>query len=199
MKDGRRTTDDGGRAAGGSVLSCRVLQACSLVALALAASWIGVRNGFTYDDRYIIEWNARVHSLSGGQWWRLFGQSYWPKDWGSDGYRPITMLLFAIEWVAGRGSPAVFHAVNIGLNAAASVAVFTLASLMLPTWAAWLAAALFAVHPVHVEAVANVVGQSELLVGLALCVAVLVYVKARRGGREDGSTEGGLRASSAIA
>src|SRR6185369_17789277 len=61
-------------------------QLCALVALALAASWIGVQNGFTYDDRYIIEWNARVHSIGGGQWWRLFGQSYWPKDWGSDGY-----------------------------------------------------------------------------------------------------------------
>src|SRR5262245_42681908 len=108
------------------------------------------------------------------------------------------MLLFAIEWVVARGSPHVFHSVNIALNAAVSVAVFALATLMVPTWAAWLAAALFAVHPVHVEAVANVVGQSELLVGLMLCVGVWIYVKARRG-PEDGRTGAQVPASRAVA
>jgi hypothetical protein len=197
MSDGRRATAEG-RWRIAPRVPHTAWQMCALIALALAASWIGVQNGFTYDDRYIIEWNARVHSLGAGQWWRLFGQSYWPKDWGSDGYRPVTMLLFAIEWVVGRGSPQVFHAVNIALNAAVSVAVFALASLMLPAWAAWLAAALFAVHPVHVEAVANVVGQSEIIVGLALCSAVVLFVRSR-GGIEDGRTGGRIRASSAIA
>jgi hypothetical protein len=75
--------------------------------------------------------------------------------------------------------------VNIALNAATTVAVFALASLLLPTWAAWLAAALFAVHPVHVEAVANGVGQSELLVAVFLLPAVTLYL---RGRMRDGGT-----------
>ena len=159
----------------------------ALVALALGASVVGLQNGFTYDDRYIIEWNESVHSLSNGGWWKLFGQSYWPKAWGSDGYRPLTMLLYLFEWVAGRGTPSVFHAVNIALNAATTIAVFALAGLLLPVWAAWLAAALFAVHPVHVEAVANIVGQSELLVALLTVVSLHLYVRGRRAGALSGS------------
>ena len=53
---------------------------------------------------------------------------------------------------------------------------------LLPAWAAWLGAALFAVHPLHVEAVANVVGQSELLAALFMFLALLVFLRARRRG-----------------
>ena len=49
-------------------------------------------------------------------------------------------------------------------------------------WAAWIAAALFAVHPVHVEAVANVVGQAELLVAATLISATFLYVRDRQCG-----------------
>jgi hypothetical protein len=152
----------------------------SVVALALAASIVGLGNGFAYDDHTIIATNATIHDP--GNAWRLFAQSYWPKQSGGDAYRPLTMLLFTLEWAVGRGSPLPFHLVNILLNAATSVAVLGLASLLLPLWAAWLTAALFAVHPVHVEAVANGVGQSELLVGLFVTLACAIYVRARANG-----------------
>src|SRR5207249_5583902 len=141
----------------------------ALILLALAASAGGIRNGFTYDDRYIIVMNGAAHHLH--HWWRLFKMSYWPPDWGAEGYRPLTSLFFAVEWVAGRGAPWVFHGVNVVLYLATTAAVFALASSLLPAWAAWLAAAFFAVHPVHVEAVANSVGQSELWVALATVLA----------------------------
>ena len=47
---------------------------------------------------------------------------------------------------------------------------------------AWLAAAFFAVHPVHVEAVANVVGQSEVWAALLLVSATAMYIGSRRDG-----------------
>ena len=153
------------------------LAAPFVAVLSLAASVAGIRNLFTYDDRYIIELAPAMHTLH--RWWDVFQSSYWPKAWGGDGYRPITLLLFRIEWVIGGGNPAVFHAVNIALYVATSVLVFALAKRMLPVWAAWLAAALFAVHPVHVEAVANVVGQSELIVAVSFLVALVVYVNDR--------------------
>jgi protein O-mannosyl-transferase len=153
------------------------LLALLLVALVAASSANGLRNGFTYDDVYIVQKNGIVHTLD--HWWRLFKFSYWPRLYGSDGYRPITMLSFAVEWVVGHGAPWVFHATNVVLYAATTVAVFWVASMLLPLWAAWLAAALFAVHPVHVEAVANVVGQAELSVALLLIVAVGIYLRQR--------------------
>ena len=75
-----------------------------------------------------------------------------------------------------------FHAVNIALYVAVCVLVFALAKRFLPAWAAWITAALFAVHPVHVEAVANVVGQAELIVAVALISATILYVRDRQPG-----------------
>jgi len=60
-----------------------------------------------------------------------------------------------------------------------TVAMFWLASAILPVRAAWLASALFAVHPVHVEAVANTVGQSELTVALLLTIGTALYLHRR--------------------
>lgn len=151
--------------------------AAALVALAVAASWKGVFNDFTYDDQFIVLHNVVMHDLR--NWWRHFSMPYWPAQWGSDGYRPLTILVYGLEWAAGHGMPWVFHAVNIGLYAAVSVAVFYLAETCLPFAAAWVAAALFAVHPLHVEAVANVVGQAELLVALFMIVAVTTYIRRR--------------------
>jgi hypothetical protein len=55
------------------------------------------------------------------------------------------------------------------------------------------------VHPVHVEAVANVVGQSELIAGLATVSASLIYVRARRSGRIGVSTIASITSLFAIA
>ena len=161
------------------------LLAAGVALLAVAASWIGVRNGFTYDDVYIVEKNTAIRSL--GNWWRLFGQSYWPAQWGSDGYRPLTMLAYMLEWAIGGGKAWVFHAANISLYAIIAFMVFFLARTVLPLAAALLAAALFAVHPVHVEAVAGIVGQAELLVAAFVIPAVAIYIKGRNG---DGFTLG---------
>jgi hypothetical protein len=75
-----------------------------------------------------------------------------------------------------------FHAVNLALYALVTLAVFGLARLLLPFGAAFAAAALFAVHPVHVEAVANVVGQAELVCALAALGAVMLYLRTRQSG-----------------
>jgi hypothetical protein len=153
--------------------------AAGVLLLAVAASWVGVRNAFTYDDVYIVERNPAIRDLK--DWWRLFGQSYWPAKWGSDGYRPLTMLAFMIEWAIGGGKPWVFHAANIALYAVSAFLVYFLARSLLPVAGAVLAAALFAVHPVHTEAVAGIVGQSELLVALFVIPALTIYINGRNG------------------
>jgi hypothetical protein len=160
----------------------------SVALLAVASSAIGILNGFTYDDVYVVEQNPLMKYLHG--WWRVFHLSYWPRSAGGDGYRPLTILAFRVEAMLGHLHPMVFHAVNIALYALSAWLVFQVARRLLPLWAAWVTAALFAVHPVHVEAVANVVGQSELWVAVALLGSTALYLRDRM--------EGPLRPSTAL-
>jgi protein O-mannosyl-transferase len=175
----------------------RWLLPTTVVLLALAACITSLGHDFTYDDRYVILMNERVHSLRG--FWRFFAQSYWPPKFGGDGYRPIVILLFALQWVVGGGAAWVFHLVNIVLAVATALAVYWMALALLPEIGAWLAAALFAVHPVHVEVTGNMVGQAELVVGLSLAVGMGLYLRRRRDGRLDTPTVGLLALLFAVA
>lgn len=152
----------------------------AIVTLALLASANSIANGYAYDDNYLIVRLERTHTLDG--WWRDFGTTYWPREWGGDGYRPLTSIVFRLQWVLGGGAPALYHSVNVAVHVAGAVAVLWLATTVLPFGAAFVAAALYAVHPVHVEAIANVVGQSELWVALLIVAAMALYLDGRLAG-----------------
>ena len=148
--------------------------------LAVVSSATGLSNGFALDDLAIVVDNSRVHSLD--HWARLFALPYWPPQYGASLYRPVVTLGYALQWSAGGGSPWVFHLCSILVYAGLCVVMLALLLEMLRPISAMVAASLFAVHPVHVEAVANVVGQSELLAALAVVGSCVVYIRARRTG-----------------
>jgi hypothetical protein len=152
----------------------------SIATVSALASISSLWNGFTYDDLPVIVNDARVHSLA--HWWTLFSQGYWPAELHGGLYRPITILLFAAQWVTGNGAPIVFHLVSVAAYVAVSLVVWLVARELLTPAAAWLAAAVFAVHPVHVEAIGGAVGQAELFAALAVLGAVLLYLRCRRRG-----------------
>jgi hypothetical protein len=145
--------------------------------LAIAASLTGLLNEFSFDDVPVILKSPDIHSLS--RMGRLFFESYWRPEFGSFLYRPLTSVAFALEWAIGGGSPVAYHAVSIALYTACSVVLYRLARRIVPLRAALIAAAVFAVHPLHVEAVANVSGQGELWVALILLLVVDYYVQLR--------------------
>ncbi|PYP07477.1 MAG: hypothetical protein DMD59_14615, partial [Gemmatimonadetes bacterium] len=146
-----------------------VVAACALVPY-VPALW----NGFAMDDLYIIVWNPLVHSLHGA--WRAFGGPYWPPDLGGQMYRPLPLATFALDWSLARGHPALFHAMNLLWHAGGALLVTALAR----RWADWttalVAGVIFAVHPVHVEAVANVIGLGELMAAVGVWLAVYAAV-----------------------
>lgn len=141
--------------------------AAVLLAIGVYASSVGFQ--FAYDDVHIIVDSQRLHSLAN---WREILTSTW---WADAVYRPLTALSLAVDWTISGGAPAWFHAVNVLLHAAATLLVFILARRLLRPFGAALAAMLFAVHPVHVEAVANVVGRAEVLATAFALLAVLAY------------------------
>ena len=70
-----------------------------------------------------------------------------------------------------------YHLVNVLLHAGVCLLVWHFARrLSADARVATLAAALFAVHPVHVEAVANIVGRAELLAALLLLSGLLLLL-----------------------
>jgi len=126
---------------------------------------------FVYDDIWVILNNPLLHSPA--HWREIL-----TAPWQSHGlYRPFTSLTFAANWALGAGAPGGFHVVNLLLHAVASVLVFVLAARWLPRAGALAAALLFAVHPVHVEAVANVVGRAEILATAFILAAALLYLR----------------------
>jgi len=143
--------------------------ACALVPY-LPALW----NGFAMDDLYIIVWNPLVHSAQGV--WRAFAGPYWPPDLGGQMYRPLPVATFAVDWTIAHGHPVWFHAMNLLWHAGVAVIVAVFAR-RLADWTGALAAGLvFAVHPVHVEAIANVIGLAELMAAAGVCLAVYAAV-----------------------
>ncbi|KAK4322904.1 hypothetical protein Pmani_006378 [Petrolisthes manimaculis] len=75
-----------------------------------------------------------------------------------------------------------FHAVNVILHALVTAGyVGVLRGVGVGGWVCLGSGVLFAAHPVHVEAVAGVVGRAELLAALAFCLALCAYTRYLRG------------------
>src|SRR5690606_19482686 len=145
-----------------------------LAALVYANS---LANGFAYDDVPIIVENESIQSLEALP--RAVLSSYGTGLGGETAslWRPVTTAAFGLQHVLGGGSPIVFHAVNVLLHSLVTMGVLVLLVHLMPLAAAWLAAVVFAVHPVHVEAVANVVGFAELFSTAAVMGAMILHVR----------------------
>jgi len=145
-----------------------------LAAVAVGVYANSLPNDFVYDDRTIVVEDERTHSLS--RIGKLFSGGYWAIT-DRPLYRPITLLSFAINHAATGLDAQAYRAVNLVLHALTCVAVYRLVLLLFGQfWPAMVAGAVFAVHPIHVEAVVPIVGRSELLAGLGVVVALGLYV-----------------------
>jgi len=148
-----------------------------LAALPFAASLNG---DFIEDDRPIIRDRVELRALAAVP--ALFAQTYWPRDSPGGLYRPLTMASYALDravWGAdASGGPSRLgvHATNLILNAVACLLVFALLrERSASALAAWSGAALFAVHPLHVEAVSHMVGRADLLMTALFVGAFLLH------------------------
>jgi hypothetical protein len=126
---------------------------------------------FVYDDHSVIVENPLVHDLA--QWRQVVTSPWWPRGL----YRPLTSLTLAANWTATPGEPFGFHLVNVVAHALSAALVCILAARLMSPGAALAAGLLFAVHPVHVEAVASVVGRAEILAGAFVLASALCYLR----------------------
>ncbi|MGW8267581.1 MAG: hypothetical protein ACWGSQ_14540, partial [Longimicrobiales bacterium] len=148
-----------------------------VVFLAVAAYANSLPNGFAYDDDAIITQNPVVQS---GDWRMAQSGSWWPDPLDGAGlYRPLTLLSFVGEWKLFGESPLGFHALNLVFHALVSLLVFFLLLEFGPVSGALAGGVVFAIHPVHTEAVANVVGRAELHAAFYYLLACLLYWRGR--------------------
>ncbi len=122
--------------------------------------------GFAYDDTAVILEREPV-------WEQGWGEFLLDRPWGLG--RHVTVA--SLDFNRGGGNPpdpAPFHLTNTALAAVVVLALFALArGIGLSTTAAFAGSLLFAVHPLHVDAVVNIIGRAELL-SAGFVVAVLL-------------------------
>lgn len=172
-----------------------------LPATALAVLLYGVHEpqAFVYDDAYAIVDNALVSGPpQPARTWLadLLTHDFWgtPLDSAAShkSFRPLATASFRASHLLHGPSPRAFYLENVAayalVTALSGALVHELcAEQTVGRRGAALAAALFAVHPVHVEAVCNLVNRAELLA--AACVLAYLWLLARTLRALDGSAE----------
>lgn len=144
--------------------------ALMLVLLPLGSYFPCLAGGFVWDDDTWVSENPFLYTLEGlRQIWFVRGAT--PQ------YYPLVHTTFWIEQHVWGLDPRGFHVVNVLLHATAALLLWRLL-LRLELPGAWLAAAVFALHPVHVESVAWITERKNVLSGSLYLGAFLLAMRA---------------------
>ena len=131
-----------------------------LLAAALVAFGASLGSGFHFDD-YAIFSDPALQSARG-----------WLEVWAPRQTRPLTFFTFWMNVQVGAGDPLGYHLFNLLLHAGAVLLLWECLRRLLPERTAWIAAALFAIHPIQSEAV-NYIWARSILLATLLCLAAL--------------------------
>lgn len=174
-----------GHRAGGILASSTVWAPLALVLLTLAAYANSLSAGLPLDSDQIIGADPRLREISWTALRDIFTRDYWWPTVPSSLYRPLTTLTYWFNYaVLGQGTaPFGYHLLNLLLHVANVLLVHRcVRRIGGSALVAWLSAALFAVHPLGVEAVTNVVGRADLIATGLILVTALAWL--RVGGAE---------------
>lgn len=155
---------------------------CLLIAAATVAVYWQVA-GFEFvsldDDRYV--WDNPM--VTGGLNWQGIRWAFttnWQANW-----HPLTWLSLQLDASVGGAKPGVFHITNLALHVCNALLLFALLNSMTgKPWRSGFAAALFALHPLHVESVAWVTERKDVLSTLFWMLTMLAYVGYARSGNK---------------
>jgi tetratricopeptide (TPR) repeat protein len=156
-----------------------VLGAALIVLLTVLTYIPAMRGGFIWDDDAYVTGNMCLRSLHG--LWQI-----WTDTRATPQYYPLTYTTFWVEYHVFGLHPFGYHVINILLHALGAVLLWMiLKRLSVP--GAWLAAAVFAIHPVNVESVAWITERKNTLSGVFYFLTVLAYLRYLGIGTERGT------------
>jgi hypothetical protein len=125
--------------------------------------------GYIWDDDFYVRNNWTLHDLNGLK-------HIWFDTEATPQYYPLVHTTFWLEYHAWKLDPAGYHIVNVVLHALGAILFWRVLKLLaLP--GAWLAAALFALHPVNVESVAWITERKNVLSLVFFCAAAWAYLR----------------------
>jgi tetratricopeptide (TPR) repeat protein len=139
---------------------------------------------FTLDDIPIIEENSYIKSTDKIP--AIWTSHYWAGkiDANDTGlYRPLTLTTYNLQYALSGNKAGAFHVVNILLHALVCFVLMKMAFLVFTDYrVALVAGLLFAIHPIHTEAVAGIVGRAEILASLFILTSLISYHHFRQKG-----------------
>ena len=151
----------------GDMLALLALGLLVVVSYLPAMLW----GGFVWDDRIITN-SEPVREVSG--LWQIW---FAPSAIGEEGhYWPLVYTTFWLEHKLWGYAPVGYHVVNVLLHLANALLLWHVMR-RLAVSGAWMVAAVFAVHPLHVESVAWVIERKDVLSGLFYLAAVLAWMR----------------------
>ncbi|HOC56173.1 MAG TPA: tetratricopeptide repeat protein [Verrucomicrobiota bacterium] len=156
-----------------TALACALLGAVTLAVFALAG-----RNGFvSYDDPDYVTENPRVlGGLNGASVAWAFGTGH------AGNWHPLTWLSHMLDCQIYGLKPAGHHLTSLFLHIGNSLLLFGLFQRLTGAfWRSAMVAALFALHPLHVESVAWVAERKDVLSGFFFLLTLWAYVRYAKG------------------
>jgi len=135
-----------------------------------------ISNGYVLDDFSVIKENAIVKKGTKGIK-EIFTTTYRYGYWGrpDDLYRPLSLVMFAVEWQLWPDNPMPGHLINVILYSLLCVLLLMLLIRLFKSYSIWLpflSTLIFAAHPIHTEVVANIKSRDEILCFLFLIISI---------------------------
>jgi Flp pilus assembly protein TadD len=150
-----------------------------LAVAALATYATSLRNGFCWDDQFIVVENTQALTLARPAE-ILLGPDVLHPGQPTPYYRPLTRLSLVVDRRLYDLDPLPYHLESAALHALAVVLLFAFArQLGASAWAAGVAALLFAVHPIAAEVVDLAAHRNNLLSVVFVLGAALAYARGR--------------------
>lgn len=149
-----------------------------LVLLTLIVYQPAIRGAFLWDDDRHVSQNRALRSASGlaDIWLHPSTGRTLETGYVTPQYYPLTHTTYWLEYHVWGLNTVGYHAVNILLHAASALLLWQLLK-MLRVPGAWVAAAIFAVHPIEVESVAWITERKNVLSGLFFFASLYAYVR----------------------
>ncbi|MGC9260282.1 MAG: tetratricopeptide repeat protein [Phycisphaerae bacterium] len=146
-----------------------IVAALALLLLTQITYWPLHTAGYIWDDAGWLVQNHFVHHWR-GLW------SIWLNPKASIQYYPLVYTAFVVQWHLWGADAFGYHLVNIFLQGLNAILLWRIL-VNLNLRSAWIAAAIWAIHPVQVETVGWVVEQKSLLSALFLFPAILAWIR----------------------